>query len=163
MTEVEFKRTVRVLDADESSTIRSDYIRTFVDTESEFYKRNIATKRLYRDGWFYQGYLWDCIRPIEAQKFTEFSRFLSDLKRPVNVMWDLHSEEKIPVLNYWKFPRDRVIMLDSDLIPGNLEHLPEDIYVFDSPLCWTYIATHDTGADDSRIFARAGRRPAVGR
>lgn len=69
-------------------------------------------------------------------------------------MWDVHSCDRILIPNYWKYPKSSVLHVDcwDDKI---LYTLPEDIYLFDDSLNWTYILTHETNATGSRycVFA----------
>lgn len=69
-------------------------------------------------------------------------------KKEVLVLWDIHSCDRIFIENYWKFPKDKVIMVDAKWLIDGLEYLPEDIYIFDYNFSWTYIITHEY--DDER-------------
>ena len=148
-----FKRTLRVLPPEDSLKWRECYIQKFIDHSSPFYEKNVLKLRKFSDGEFYDGYLWDCVINIQTITFDDFSSKLINLKSCVMAMWDLHSQDKIRVPNYWKFGRGDVLRVDSAILCEGLEHLPEDIYIFDETLSWTLISTHEYRDNNSRICA----------
>ncbi len=140
----EFKEGVTIITGAEADRIRDRYIDRFVDTASEYYAAHIETRKQYRDGMYYFGYLWDTLKRGRVIPEAEILDRPDLADETVYVLWDLHSEEKIFIEDYWKFPRGAVLELTyRDLIAG-LEYLPEDIYIFDTQYTWSLILTHES-------------------
>ncbi len=150
----EFQQKTIVIQGERADILRQAYIDRFVDTESELYKTRIAVRRPFRDGLFYTGYLWECLKHSEriAEDQINDDRLLDKI---VYVFWDLHSSEKIWIKDYWKFPKDAVLQLKyRDVLQGS-QYLPEDIYIFDDSMEWSLIFTHETDLDNVRFYFRA--------
>lgn len=58
----EFKDRATVITGAEVNRVRDRYIERFVDTTSEWYRAHIATRKRYRDGVYYSGYLWETLK-----------------------------------------------------------------------------------------------------
>ena len=152
----EFKDAVFQLPSRDAARWREAYIGRFVDRDSEFYKKHVGRLELHADGWCYEAYLWDCFRhPKATIRFEEIRRALLVKKALVFVMWDIHSCDKVLIPDYWKFEKASVLQLRSDLRPGNLRHLPEDIYIFDETMGWTLVLTHEDDMTGDRFCLEA--------
>ena len=146
----EFRRRITAILGEDADEIRSRYIKSFVNTEADHYRERIAQKRRFADGSYYVGYLWDFLKQATPIFEEEAKKKLAQKERLLYVFWDLHSAERILVKDYWKFPKDAVLVLSvSDLIAG-MEFLPEDIYIFDDRFDWSIILTHEYTTDQKR-------------
>jgi len=149
-----FKRNIEVLDSLKSSLLRTQYINAFINTSSEFYKLYIENQYKFIDGYCYTGYLWDCLNsPDIADEL-----YVKEIQKKINnvyVLWDIHSCERILVENYWKFEKDAVLSLSMDTLLSGMEHLPEDLYIFDDSFTWTVIFTHEN-IDGKRYCLKIG-------
>lgn len=139
----QFKQTVTVLPTDEAQFWRRRYIDQFVNVTGEYYRQHVAKYKKFSDGLCYEGYLWDCLVK-EAQVVTDrkLKRLLRKKGRVLS-MWDVRSREHIFIKDYWKFPKRAVLSLEADVLLDNLQHLPEDLYLFDRVLNWTCVFTHE--------------------
>lgn len=138
----QFKNLIRVVSKSEAFKIRDDYINRFIDVNKEHYKKYVATFQEYSDGICYTGYLWDCLKEPKIVDFQSI-KALSHKLNEVFVLWDIHTKERIFIKDYWKFGKDEVLYLNFSLLLDNLVYLPEDIYIFDKSLNWTFILTHE--------------------
>lgn len=148
----------------EKIELRNKFIKNFIDTEHEYYKKNIAKLKEYLNGFCFNGYLWDVLNePYDSAIMTQ-ENALEYLKQKdmVLVMWDIDHNHGIICLNN---PKDTIISVKAeelcDLIEyeWNADHisedtylanryLPEDIYIFDDTMKWCVIFTHE-GDDKS--------------
>ena len=131
-----------LLQEDDAKKLRSLYLRSFVDVQSDYYQSHISKAELFRDGLCYRGYLWDCLhhpRVIPEESALQ----MICREKPVYVMWDIHSFEKVPIPDYWKYPKDAVLCIDPNTLSELLPKLPEDVYFFDSSFSWTVALTHE--------------------
>lgn len=151
---VGFKSAVIKLGAFEKSNIRKKYIEKFVNTESDVYQEQINALRKYRDGYCYQGYLWDCIIGSTIVDEDFIARAVS-ANEQVYVFWDIHSSERILIKDYWKFEKDDVLQMSMKLLVENEVFLPEDIYIVDKDITWTLIKTHED-IDGKRYCMKSG-------
>lgn len=111
---------------------------------------------LHVDGWCYEGYLWDCLRSpvvIEHERALKNLRSSSEMRY---VMWDVHSRDKILIPDYWKFDRAAVLAVNSDVLAAGLEHLPEDVYIFDQSVNSTLIFTHEQSTAGKPLCVTSG-------
>lgn len=149
----EFRSRASVLRGGEAGRLRARYIERFVDTSTETYRQNIEGKGWQGDDVHYTSYLWDTLK--HAAVITQ-RELLADLSHrgPVYVFWDLHSDRKILIPNYWKFPKDAVLRVPSSDLIDVLVHdseveqpedliLPEDLYIFDESMSSSLITTHE--------------------
>lgn len=151
----EFKKNVEILETNKSYSLRNRYINKFIDTSSEEYDKNINTLNRYSDGKCYDGYLWDYINNPTVIDIEYINKYSNKLNQ-VLVLWDIHTEERILVKDYWKFDKDSVIKLNFKVLLSNLSYLPEDIYIFDERFDWTFVLTHEY-IDNSRWCLKSGR------
>lgn len=137
-----FKDNLRVVDKTESSILRNKYIKKFINTEHELYRKQIQTRHKFSDGFCYLGYLWDYLNiPFVIDK--NYIETVATIKDKVYVFWDIHSCERIFIADYWKFDKDAVLKLRLEMLLRGEKYLPEDIYIFDDSLEWTLIKTHE--------------------
>ncbi len=54
-----------VLLGDKADELRRLYIDRFVDTSKTYFQERIRVRRLFKDGFLYTGYLWDCLKRWE--------------------------------------------------------------------------------------------------
>ena len=137
-----FQRNVIPLPARKAAVLREHFIETFLDTKKDFFQRNIRQTKRFSDGVCYTGYLWDCIVRYSRISLNALLRKLLSHDK-VYVMWDVHSCERILMPNYWLFPKDAVLEVNTDFLASNLAFLPQDIYIFDDSFRWALIPTHE--------------------
>ncbi|WP_391559670.1 hypothetical protein [Robertmurraya sp.] len=150
----EFKEKIIFLTEKEGKKLRDDYINRFVDSESFYFKEYIEKTIKCSDGICYTGYLWDCLKTSEVITLEVFHRY-KDKIGYVFVFWDIHSKDRIFIEDYWKFGKTSVLSVDFECLLNNLEYLPEDIYIFDKTLKWTFILTHED-VDNERWCLKSG-------
>lgn len=150
----EFKSKVEIMSKMDANHFRSEYIKKFIDTNHEHYKKYIETVRYFSDGECYTGYLWDCLIEYKATYFEEINKYRGILGE-VLVFWDIHSKDRILIPEYWKFGKDNVLKLSFEALMNNLQYLPEDIYIFDESFKWTLVLTHEDNNGD-RICMKSG-------
>lgn len=139
---------MNVLNLSTSNKLRREYIKTFINTTSSYYVKNIEQKMMFSDGLCYTGYLWDCL--LNAQIISEYQADqLLQKKQKIFIMWDIHSCDRIFIPNYWKFPKSNILSVDIWSKSLKIE-LPEDIYVFDDTFNWSIIYTHETDSKERR-------------
>lgn len=79
MSIAELKDSITIITGEEAASLRGKYISRFIDTGSEHFQKYIATRKQFKDGLFYTGYLWDCFKhaePINESELT--SQALAD-------------------------------------------------------------------------------------
>ena|ERR1044071_3507421 len=131
-----------ILCPEDSAFWREGYLEAFIDTASPWYEHHIALLRQYSDGMHYEGYLWECLR--KWSKITiERLRLDASHHGELFVLADDHSRDKIPGGRLWPYRSCSVARFDAQLLLRCLDVLPDDIYIFDSTLSWTLIATHE--------------------
>ncbi len=139
-----FKQRATVIIGAEAHRIRDRYIDRFVDTASDWYKDRIATRKRYRDGEYYSGYLWETLKHDRVIPEAEILDRPDLADETVYVLWDLHRDELQVLEDYWRFPREAVLELAYRDLMAGLEYLPEDIYIFDRDYAWSLILTHES-------------------
>jgi hypothetical protein len=82
---------------------------------------------------------------MRSRKFIDVPTALAylDAKGSVYVFWDLHSGDLIRIEEYWKFPRNAVLRMDSGTFRAGYNWLPEDVYVCDDSMEWAIALTHE--------------------
>ncbi len=137
-----FKMNSTILDAETGNRIRKQYIEKFIDQTKPDYQKYIATKHEFLDGFCYLGYLWDYLKnpTIVHQNRMAETTHLSNM---VYVFWDIHSCERILIENYWKFDKNTVLEMSLQNLLDGYQYLPEDIYITDKKLSWTFVLTHE--------------------
>lgn len=137
-----FKSKVVNLDTKEKENVREKYIEKFINTNSDVYQEQIKTMREFKDGYCYQGYLWDClINPTVVDENYFVQSCFTD--KQVYVFWDIHSCERILIKDYWRFEKDAVLQMSMNILLENEMYLPEDIYIVDKDFSWTMVKTHE--------------------
>lgn len=126
--------------------LREKYINKFINTCSEHYIKYVRDKKTFVDGLCYTGYLWDCYENFYVCTEVFCEQFLKD-KQDIFIMWDIHSSERILIPDYWKYPRESVLCIESWNKNKYMRDLPEDIYLFDATFSWSIAYTHEE--DDS--------------
>lgn len=148
-----------VLPSDEGRRLRERYIDTFIDADSDHYRKYISRSQEFSDGLCYTGYLWDCIRSWEAIKFSAAIGFLLARSQPVFAFWDVHSADRIRIKDYWLFGKKDVLKLTASALLEYLDLLPQDLYIFDASMEWSIVLTHEEEGDEdwpeSRIVFKA--------
>ena len=157
----EFRAAAAILLGSEANEIRRQYIQSFVDTTTSYYRERIAVTRAFRDGQCYVGYLWDSLKHSRLVDEEEAIKELARMAKPLYALWDIHSNERIYIKDYWKFPKDAVLILGVKELIAGMRFLPEDIYVFDDSFDWSIVFTHEYYGDqqrDCRIATSEARR-----
>lgn len=137
-----FQNEVEFVSEQKRKVLREKYIYNFINVEDSLYQTQIESCHKCIDGDCYFGYLWDfLINPviIEEKYIEKKAQELGD----VYVFWDIHSCERILIKNYWKFGKDAMLKLKFKSLLQGESFLPEDIYIFDDSLSWTFIKTHE--------------------
>lgn len=137
-----------VLDFFKSNEIRQQYIRSFVNTHSCYYRDRIEKKTEFSDGLHYDGYLWDCLLNPEIITESKAAQILNAVKN-IFIMWDIHSCDRILIPNYWKYPKTSVLVV-NEWQAKMAKELPEDIYLFDDSFSWSVVYTHETDTKGNR-------------
>jgi hypothetical protein len=133
--------------------LRERYITRFVDTSTAYFRNAIDGRGALGDETHYSGYLWDTLKHAEVITQQQLIDALTAWQQ-VYVLWDLHSERKILIPDYWKFPKDsvlrststnlaRVLLHDADVGPTADLILPEDLYLFGDTVESNLITTHE--------------------
>lgn len=135
----------------EASLIRSVFIESFVNTESNYYKSKIQRRKKVSDGYCYTGYLWDCVSSRQRISYQQAIQFLQDIERSMYAFWDIHSEDLILKKHYWIYPKESILVLSKSEIAGMIPTLPEDCYFFDDTLSWAIALTHEEIKAGKRI------------
>lgn len=138
----EFKSKCEVLSPEDSDFVRECFIDEFIDTSSNGYRENILKHLQYADGEFYNGYLWDYlkVKNITKENYIEDVKYLN---MTVFVMWDIHSDYKVNINNYFKFGKKCVIKTCIETLLLGKCYLPDDIYIFDENFTWYFVFTHE--------------------
>ena len=135
--------TPTVLSPLESVVVRGVFIRSFVDVESERFRRMSDGSKWGGDGISYDGYLWDGLRRFE--KLSEVDA-LRCLRRASSwyVMREPHElpdhEERVW---FGIAERSRVLRASPDWIAGALGGLPQDLYVIAEGYGSAVVFTHE--------------------
>lgn len=154
LRQLQFRRAVRVLPNRKAASLRDEFVRTFLRTNTEFFKNNIQRKRRCFDGLCYSGYIWDCVGRYSRISLKTLLRRLLKYEK-VYVFWDVHSRDKILIRDCWLFPKHAVLEMTAETLTANFVFLPEDIYIFDSTLSWALIKTHEYDQNGDDIFLAA--------
>ena len=136
---------------EEAAYLHDIFIETFVNIDCEYYRENIQKKQQFSDGEFSVGYLWDCMVQRKVVSMNFVTDFLQRLSSEVYILWDAHSCDLIWIENYWKYPKDAVLCVPADLIPGLLPTLTDDCYFFDKTLTWAIALTHEESKPGRRF------------
>ena len=137
----------------EARQLRERYITRFVDTSTAYFRNEIDGRGALGAERHYSGYLWDTLKHAEVITQQQLVDTLA-VWQSVYVFWDLHSEQKILIPDYWKFPKDAVLqststdlacvlLHDADVGPTADLILPEDLYLFGDTVESSLITTHE--------------------
>lgn len=127
----------------ESAFLREVFIESFVNKTSNCYKTTIEQKHLFSDGLCYTGYLWDCLITHTRVSLNFSQHFLQNRGDLIYVFWDIHSKDLIHIDDYWKYPKDAVLIVAPHDIIDVIPTLPDDCYFFDQTLSWAIALTHE--------------------
>ena len=154
----EFESAVACLPLETSDALRAKFVATFVDTSRPRFPELIGHRRHFVDGDFYTGYLWDFLTNFTLVTEEQVWSNVASLGTEIDVMWDLHSSERILIPDYWNFPRHALLRGPPKVIHGGASFLPEDLYLFDETFVWCAALTHEYSDDSGEricLFARA--------
>lgn len=144
MNFMEFKSMIICENQIMKRKIREQYIKEFINVNHQYFYKDIKKLHKYRDGLCYNGYLWDYLKKGILISEDDLNKKLISMNNDfVYVMWDIHSEEKIFIENYWKFQKDDILKMNPEIFLKGESFLPEDIYIFDKDMTWTLIKTHE--------------------
>lgn len=122
---------------------RNKFIETFVDCKSAYYQDRIRTRQKFTDGDCYVGYLWDCLKHPIVDSEVNVIKIIENTEEPLLTMWDIHSCDRIFIPNYWKYPKQAVLEMDSEEYSRLQASLPEDHYIFTAEYKWAIAVTHE--------------------
>ena len=125
-----------------STLWRNKYLGAFVDTTSEYYATNIATKRHFSDGLHSVGYVWDCLRSPKRISFRTLCLELETHARVLAFADDL-SHDRVIGAPLWAYPADSIAVFKTSELIESFTELPEDLYIFDESVLWTLVFTHE--------------------
>jgi hypothetical protein len=151
----DFDARIQRLDAEQSLRIRKRFIDEFIDQDAPGFDESIRRLVAFTDGMAQTGYLWDFIK---ARTLIDEADLWDRVNRRdwVYVMWDIHSSDRILIEDYWRYPKDSVLISRP---PGTVQagqsFLPEDLYLFDDSFAWVAATTHDE-IDGRRFCLWAG-------
>ena len=147
----DFLRKTQLIVRYEADQLIQRYISRFIDMDSNYYKEYIATYKKFSDGWFYIGYLWDCLKNRKMIR-EEKAMLRACVNSSVFVFWDLHSSVDMGAQGYWKkFQRPLVLSLKYGDLPSGRQYLPDDVYIFDETYSWTLVFTHEYISGQQRV------------
>lgn len=165
---MEISMKFEIVPTEEAAALRKAFIERFIDTTSAYYQKYIATLVQYADGFYYDRYLWECLKDNEEYqkecRMEDVAAFLRD-KKSVFVMWDLFSKERRRDDKRFsmEYPANTIINVRGDYLAQivveewNTEQaawdaycvcqglwFPADIYCFDESMKWYAIFTHES-------------------
>ena len=145
---------MEILIEKEANQIREKYVSCFINTNMDYDVDNIKKRIMCRDGMCYTGYLWDCLKNKYLVSEKECISYIENIEN-IYIFWDIHSQDRIFIPDYWKYPKDAVLKLRYKEFIENINNLPEDIYIVDDTFEWSIALTHETDAQQNRycLFA----------
>lgn len=130
MTVEDFLTKIIILNEEESTASRMQYIEAFIDKQTEYFVYDIQPNMVIRKR--YDTFLWDCISARAIDMNAKSAYKIISSKNEVLVMWDAHhkytSGESVASQ---LFPLYTVLKMKSYTLIQNLDKLPDDVYVFD--------------------------------
>ncbi len=133
---------MKILEGKLYEVLRENYIKLFIDTDNQYYINYILNKTFYSDGLCYKGYLWDVFKSSKIISYGDaLKKILSE--KELYILWDIHSKENIFAENYWKYPKESIILLEDNEFNVIMNSFPDDIYIFDTNFSWTIALTHE--------------------
>lgn len=133
---------MKILTANQADEIRRTFLNRFIDLNSDYYLTQIHKTHNFKDGQCYTGYIWDCFKNCSVKTEEYCMQYLED-KEEFYVMWDIHSCERIFIPDYWKYPKEAVLLIQGSEFQKLVHDLPEDIYLFDKKFTWCIALTHE--------------------
>lgn len=140
---------MEILIGSKAEVLRKKYIECFIDTNLDYYFERIQKKIMCSDGMCYTGYLWDCLKNKFLMSEKECFRYIKNTGK-IYVFWDIHSQDRIFIPNYWKYPKEAVLEMQCKEFLENINNFPEDIYVVDETFEWSVVFTHETNIQQER-------------
>ena len=138
---------ISIIEKSQALAIREKYITSFIDLHSEYYKNKINKLVKCSDGYCYLGYLWDCLKNKAIFNIHDLEN-LPNFFTTIYIMWDIHSIDKIPQKNYWKYGKNNILKIKFKDFKSVLNTLPEDIYIFDDSFAKSIVLTHEYIGDE---------------
>ena len=133
---------MKIIRNQSANSIRNRFIETFINKKCEAYVNDISKPFQCSDGICYTSYLWDALKNPSLVSEENIKENLKHFKK-FYIMWDIHSKDYIFIPNYWKYPKECILLLTAVEFRKMQNDLPEDIYVFDDSFNWTYVYTHE--------------------
>ena len=146
---------MRIINGKNADELRRRFIDAFVNTGSEYYKSAIREERLCSDGMCYLGHLWECFMAPGRVTEKHVLDTLSGFDR-LCAMWDINSQDRIPVPDHRKYPKRAVLELTKEELSAVLPTLPEDVYFFDGSFSWAFALTHEYNDKGGRYCLECG-------
>ena len=140
---------MKIIIGSKAENLRKKYVECFVDTNLDYYSERIKRKIMCSDGMCYTGYLWDCLKNKFLMSEKECLRYIENTEI-IFVFWDIHSQDRIFIPNYWKYPKDAIVEMQYKELLENINTFPEDIYVVDETFEWSVVFTHETNGHQER-------------
>ena len=119
---------MKIIIGSKAENLRKKYVECFVDTNLDYYSERIKRKIMFSDGMCYTGYLWDCLKNKFLMSEKECLRYIENTEK-IFVFWDIHSQDRIFIPNYWKYPKEAIVEMQYKELLENINTFPEDIYV----------------------------------
>ena len=149
-----FSQRAEVLTGERATAIRERFKQAFLDRSHPWYRDGIEDLKEFSDGRFYTRFMRDFLRHFrsasEAEVWEECLRH-----DELIVLWDIHSADRIHIPDYWKFPRDPVLVGAPEAFRSGQHLLPNDLYLFDSTFSWAGVLTSDYSHEQERMCALA--------
>lgn len=145
---------MKIIIGSKAEDLRKKYIEYFIDINLEYYSERIKRQIMCSDGMCYTGYLWDCLKNKFLMSEKDCFRYIENTEK-IYAFWDIHSQDRIFVPNYWKYPKDAIVEMQYKELLENINTFPEDIYIVDETFKWSVIFTHEVNEQQERycLFA----------
>lgn len=140
---------MNILEKSQAELLRKKYIEKYVDVTGKAYNEKILKLYEMSDGLCYIGYLWDCFKSYILVDEIDCLNILAK-KKNFMIFWDINSSDYIRIENYWNYPKDAVLQIDSKEFIEKISTFPEDVYIFDETLSWTVVLTHEVTEEGKR-------------
>lgn len=147
-----------LLPKDRAKLLREDFIKRFVDTNCEYYRKYFASDPTPH------GFLWDCLNAAGQVVTQEQAAELLERFERVYFIWDTWREGTVfadeypnSVIETSGGELGRLAVgewnaeIEAEKHDCYIEHpqLPSDIYVFDNSFSWCVVFTHESNDCDS--------------
>jgi hypothetical protein len=151
-----FKSTVAIIIGIKSDAIRRTFLRTFIDTDGEYFQNHIGYDHLKSSELPYDGYYWEVFRNpaiIHESQLYDPSRY----NGRIYVLWDIHSASKVMESDYWRFPKTAILETTYENALAGRRFLPRDVYLVDHEFDWVIALTHETHLDGRDYIVLQGK------